>query len=107
MGRPRASRIAVVETARRTLSQIACQSISLSRYKETVLLQDAPRAGGKQEGAEIARRRGILQDNAALLDARIGVRRDLPITPAGTHGRGQRQGQGDDAGVGGAAFHEL
>src|ERR1035438_8567639 len=107
MGRPRASRIAVVAPASRTLSQIACQSISLSGNEKAVLFQDTASGGGKQEGAEIARRLGILQDDAALLHPRIGVLRDLPVAPAGMHWRGQCQRQRDDANVGGAAFHEL
>src|ERR1039457_6260176 len=107
MGSPRANRIAVVEAASRTLSQIACQSISLSRYEETVLFQDAPPAVGKQERAEIAKCPRILQDNAALLHAGIGIQRNLPVAPTGTQGRGQRQGQRDDAGVGRATFHKL
>src|ERR1035438_1015887 len=107
MGRPRASRIAVVAPASRTLSQIACQSISLSGNEKAVLSQDTASGGGEQEGAEIARRQGILQDDAALVHARIGVQRDLPVAPASTHGRGQCQRQRDDAYVGGSAFHEL
>src|ERR1039458_215639 len=95
MGRPRANRIAVVEEASRTLSQIACQSISRSRNQETVLPQDVLSAGGKQEGAEIAGRRGILQDNAALLHARIGLEGNLPVAAAGAQGRGQRERQRD------------
>src|ERR1039458_6271489 len=107
MGRPRANRIAVVAPASRTLSQIACQSISISGNEEAVLFQDTASGGGKEERAEIARRPGILQDNAALLHARIGVQRNLPVASAGTHRRGHSQRQRDDTYVGGAAFHEL
>src|ERR1035437_1912895 len=107
MGRPRASRIAVVAPASRTLSQIACQSISLSGNEKAVLFQDTASGGGKQEGAKTARRLRILQENAALLHARIGVQRNLPIASAGTHGRGQCQRQRDDTHVGGATLHEL
>src|ERR1017187_5777068 len=107
MGRPRASRIAVVAPASRTLSQIACQSISFSGNEKAVLFQDTASGGGKQEAAEIARRLRILQNNAALLHARIGVQRNLPVAPASAHGRGHGQRQRDDTYVGGAAFHEL
>src|ERR1019366_4209318 len=106
MGRPRANRIAVVEAASRTLSQIACQSISIPRHEETVLVQDALAGGGKQESAEITGRRGILEDNAALLHARISVPGDLPVTAAGSQGRRLSERHGDDPGVGGTAFHK-
>src|ERR1039457_5021570 len=97
MARPIANRIAVVAPASRTLSQIACQSISLSGNEKAVLFQDTASGGEKQEGAEIARRRRILQENAALLHARIGVPRDLPVASASAHGRGQCERQRDDA----------
>src|SRR5947199_7827343 len=97
----------VVKNARRTLSQMACQSISLARQGESVLFENAAAARAQKEGAKIRRRLRRFQDNAALLDFRVSGERDFPVTSLGAHRRGEGQRKRDDAGLGRAAFHEL
>src|SRR5690242_6560883 len=108
MGVPTASRTMVVRSARRRLRAMACQSISLLfREREAVAIEDGARGGGLEVGGEGARGSGIVDDDASLLDGRVGVRGDGPVTAGGADGGGERERQRDDAGIGGAALDEL
>src|SRR2546427_9921284 len=105
-----ASRMAVVAHARRTLNQMACQSIlvaTLRRQREAVAVKDPAAFGGEEQRAEVARGGGVFHDQASLFERGIEGLRDLPVSALAADLRSQRQGEGDDAGIGGAALHEL
>src|SRR5947209_6462287 len=96
----------VVKKASRTLSQIACQSISLAG-KKPVLLENAASARAQEEGAKIRRGPGRFQNDAALFHLGIGGNRNHPVTARGAHRRSYGKRERDDAGLGRARFHEL